>query len=290
VSQSLKRRVLALIAAGGLLVCSTGFGASNSVTPNGNRMQAPGITNTLATPVVYTYEVVNTWPHDRNAFTQGLVFLDGELIESTGLNGQSSLRRVELKTGKVLKKVDLAAEYFAEGLAVFQQRIFQLTYQSHKAFGYDLGSFKLEKEFAFDGEGWGLTTDGQLLIASDGTHQLRFLDPVNFEVKRTLPVLYGGRPVHRLNELECIKGEIFANIWGADAVVRINPATGMVVGVIDFSGLLSPQDRTAETDVLNGIAYDTANDRLFVTGKRWPKLFEVRLRPKTNGPGEAVKR
>lgn len=228
----------------------------------------------------YTYEVVNTYPHDPGAFTQGLVFLDGVLFESTGLNGQSSLRKVDLKTGGVLKKIDVPAEYFAEGLAVLGDKAYQLTWQSHKGFVYDRDSFQLEKEFSYDGEGWGLATDGQWLILSDGTDQIRFLDPATFAVKRTIAVRFQGNPVNQLNELEYVKGEIFANVWQSDFVVRIDPASGRVTGVIDFTSLLAPQDRTPQTDVLNGIAYDPATDRLFVTGKRWPKLFEVRLKPK----------
>jgi glutamine cyclotransferase len=229
---------------------------------------------------MYAYQVVNSWPHDRGAFTQGLVYLDGELLESTGLNGRSSLRRVELQTGKVLQQVNVPFEYFAEGLALLKGKLFQLTWQNHKGFVYDLNSLKLEKEFSYEGEGWGLTSDGQNLIMSDGTSRIRFLDPMTSEVKRTINVLARGQPVNALNELEYIKGEIFGNVWGTDFVVRIDPATGKVIGVIDFSGLLSPQDRGPDTDVLNGIAYDDSGDRLFITGKCWPKVFEIKLRPK----------
>lgn len=243
--------------------------------------EPPKATNAATAPIpIYTYDVVNVYPHDPGAFTQGLVFLDGALLESTGLNGESSLRRVDLKTGNVLKRVEVPAEYFAEGLAVLSNKLFQLTWQNHKGFVYDLESFKLEKEFTYDGEGWGLATDGHSLILSDGTDQIRFLDPVTFEVKRSIRVLAGDRSVNRLNELEYIKGEIFANVWGSDFVVRIDPATGKVTGVIDFTGLLPPQDHGVNTDVLNGIAYDAAGDRLFITGKKWPKLFEVRLKLK----------
>jgi glutamine cyclotransferase len=231
-------------------------------------------------PSSYTYEVINAWPHDRGAFTQGLVFLDGALLESTGLNGQSSLRRVELKTGNVLQRAEVPAQYFAEGLAVLNGRLFQLTWQNQKGFVYDLKSFRLEKEFTYSGEGWGLTTDGRWLIMSDGTAQLRFLDPATLEVKRKITVTAHGQPVDRLNELEYIKGEVFANMWGTDYVVRIEPTSGRVVGVIDFTGLLPAEERDENTDVFNGIAYDAAADRLFVTGKRWPKLYEVRLKLK----------
>lgn len=229
---------------------------------------------------VFTYEVINAWPHQRIAFTQGLVFLDGELLESTGLNGQSSLRRVDLHTGNVLQRVEVPAEYFAEGLAALDGKLFQLTWQNQKGFVYDLHSFRLEREFTYKGEGWGLTTDGHWLIMSDGTDQIRFLDPKTFEDNRKITVKARGRPVYRLNELEYVKGEIFANVWGTDYVVRIDPVTGQVVSMIDFTGLLAEQDRDENTDVLNGIAYDPTGDRLFVTGKRWPKLFEVRLKLK----------
>lgn len=228
--------------------------------------------------VRYTYEVVKAWPHDRGAFTQGLVFRDGTLLESTGLNGQSSLREVNLEDGRVLKHVQVPAVYFAEGLAVVGAEAFQLTWQNRKAFVYDADTFRELKQFSYEGEGWGLATDGTQLILSDGTARIRFLDPATFAVKRTIDVTREGKPVVRLNELEYIRGEIFANVWETDEVVRIDPATGQVRGVIDFSGLLSPQDRRPDTDVLNGIAYDEKNDRLFVTGKRWPRLFEVRLK------------
>ena len=228
----------------------------------------------------YTYEIVNTWPHDRQAFTQGLVIQDGQFLESTGLNGQSSLRRVDLKTGMVIKQIEVPAQYFAEGLTVLNGRVYQLTWQSHKGFVYDLKTFRLSREFAYDGEGWGLTTDGQNLILSDGSSRIRFLDPSNFAVKRAVNVTHNTWPVERLNELEYVKGEIFANVWGTEDIVIIDPITGKVTGVIDLTGLLPVPERTAETDVLNGIAYDPNGDRLFVTGKRWPKMFEVRLKSK----------
>lgn len=228
----------------------------------------------------YTYEIVNVWPHDPEAFTQGLVFLNDRLLESTGLNGQSTLRRVDLATGRILQQVKLPSEYFAEGMTVLNGKIYQLTWKNQKGFVYNLETFEREREFSYPGEGWGLTTDGRSLILSDGTHQLRFIDPVTFKVTRTVPVLNQGQPVRMLNELEYIKGELFANVWQSQTIVRIDPATGKVVGTIDFFGLLPPEDRHADTDVLNGIAYDATRDRLFVTGKNWPKLFEVRLKPK----------
>jgi glutaminyl-peptide cyclotransferase len=228
-------------------------------------------------PIKYSYEVVNAWPHDRTAFTQGLVFRNGGLLESTGLEGQSSLRELELKTGRVLKHVTLPKEFFAEGLAVLNGRAYQLTWKNRRAFVYDVDTFRREREFNYEGEGWGLTTDGQVLVLSDGSSRIHFLNPETFTVQRTIEVTAEGKAVNQLNELEWIKGEIFANVWLTDRVVRIDPANGKVRGVIDFSGLLSPGERGRD-DVLNGIAYDAATDRLFVTGKNWPKVFEVRLK------------
>ena len=184
-----------------------------------------------------------------------------------------------MKTGTVLQRVDLPSRYFAEGLAALHGKLFQLTWQNQMGFVYELQSFQQERDFSYEGEGWGLTTDGASLIMSDGTDRIRFLDPNSFVVKKSIAVTAQGRPVNRLNELEYIKGEIFANVWGTDFVVRIEPASGRVLGVINFRGLLGPNERDATTDVLNGIAYDSVGDRLFVTGKKWPKLFEVRLKP-----------
>ena len=228
--------------------------------------------------IPYTYEVIATWPHDPKAFTEGLLVRNGELFESTGLYGQSSLREVEISTGRIVKQVSVPAQFFGEGLTIIGDHAYQLTWRSGKGFVYDADTFRLEREFTFESEGWGLTTDGHWLIQSDGTNRIRFLDPATFRVVRTLDVVAEGKPVSRLNELEWINGEIFANVWLTDKVMRIDPATGQVRGVIDFSGLLAPQDHGPETDVLNGIAYDAANDRLFITGKRWPKIFEVRLK------------
>ncbi len=231
-------------------------------------------------PVRYTFEVVATTPHDRGAFTQGLVFRNGGFLESTGLNGQSSLREVELKTGRVLKQVSIAPQYFGEGLAVIGDRAFLLTWQHGKGFVYDADTFRLEREFTYTGEGWGLTTDGRSLILSDGTARLRFLDPATFVVTRTVEVTSEGKPVEHLNELEFVRGEVFANVWMENEILRIDPATGVVVGVIDCSGLLPRTEIRPDTDVLNGIAYEATTDRLFLTGKRWPKIYEVRLKVK----------
>jgi glutamine cyclotransferase len=232
----------------------------------------------------YTYEVVNTFPHDPSAFTQGLVFYQGAFYESTGLNGASSLRKVELETGRVLKKLDIPAQYFAEGLVLFNGRLLQLTWQNQTGFVYDQESFQQLSTFNYTGEGWGFTHDGHSLILSDGTSQIRFLDPNTFQVQRRINVTDRGQDVVRLNELEYINGEIYANIWFTDRIARINPQTGAVTAWVDLTGLLSPQDNGGRADVLNGIAYDAATDRLFVTGKLWPKLFEIRLKLKQNEP------
>jgi glutamine cyclotransferase len=245
----------------------------------GQKQDAPSA-GAASAIVQYSYSIEHTWPHARDAFTEGLVFLDGALLESTGLNGQSSIRKVELTTGKVLKQVPLPPEYFGEGIAVLNGKIYQLTWRAGKAFVYDLDTFQQTGERSYEGEGWGLTTDGKSLIMSDGSDKIRYRDPATFAVTRTLNVTANGQPVGNLNELEYIKGEIFANVWKTEEVVRINPETGNVAGIIDFSGLLAPEDYLGRIDVFNGIAYDAASDRLFVTGKFWPKLFEVRLKRK----------
>ena len=229
---------------------------------------------------VYTYEVVHVWPHDRGAFTEGLTWLDGGFLESTGLNGASTLRKVDLATGEVRQQVDLPSEFFGEGATALGRKVYQLTWKNQRGFIYDLGTLEKIGEFSYAGEGWGLTTDGRSLIMSDGTNQIRFLDPATFEVTRTIGVFSDGQPLAQLNELEYVKGELFANIWQTPFVARIDPATGRLLGLVDFAGLLAPGDYDNHTDVLNGIAYDAADDRLFVTGKDWPKLFEVRLKEK----------
>jgi len=229
---------------------------------------------------LFGYQIVRVYPHDRDAFTQGLQYLDGVLYEGTGLNGRSSIRRVELETGKVQQKRDVPSQYFGEGITVWKNDLFELTWQSHVAFVYDRATFEPKKQFSYPGEGWGLTHDGTNLIMSDGSDELRILDPVTFAEKRRIKVTAAGAPIRALNEIEYVKGEILANIWQTDYVVRIAPATGKVGGYIDFRGLLSPQERLAvdaNGGVLNGIAHDPARDRLFVTGKLWPKLFEVKI-------------
>lgn len=225
-----------------------------------------------------SYEMVHTYPHDPNAFTQGLIFVDGHLYESTGLNGRSSLRMVDLSTGNVLQKHDLPSDIFGEGLTDWDSTLVQLTWTSHKAFVYDRFSFALQKTMSYEGEGWGLTHDASQLILSDGTATLRFLDPKSFRVVRRLKVTdQSGRAIENLNELEYISGEIYANVWQTDEILRISPATGKILGRIDLKGIIDKRALRGEGAVLNGIAYDKNSDRLFVTGKLWPKLFEIKV-------------
>lgn len=229
---------------------------------------------------VFGYEIINTYPHDRGAFTQGLVIHDGILYEGTGIKGRSSLRKVDLETGKVLKEHDIPGAYFGEGIAIDGGRIVQLTWQSHKGFVYDKNTFKLIKTFDYPTEGWGITYDGRDFIMSDGSATLYFLDPGSFGEVGRLEVYDDKGTVTRLNELEYVKGEVFANVWGSDRIARINPKTGRVTGWIDLSGLLGAADRKTPVDVLNGIAYDDETGRFFVTGKLWPKIFEIKIVPK----------
>ncbi|HUS11851.1 MAG TPA: glutaminyl-peptide cyclotransferase [Pyrinomonadaceae bacterium] len=226
---------------------------------------------------VYGYEVVHVFPHDRDAFTQGLAFQDGKLLESTGEVGRSSLRRVEIETGIPVQKVEVPEPYFAEGITLLKGKIYQLTWQHQLGFIYDPATFQNIGRFSYQGEGWGLTNDGVSLILSDGTNQIRFLDPDNFQVKKTIAVLDGRTAVSEINELEYVQGEIYANIWHADRIARIDPQTGRILGWIDLTGLLQGGEVQDEEAVLNGIAYDEAGGRLFVTGKLWPKIFEIRL-------------
>jgi len=226
---------------------------------------------------VYTYQVKNTYPHDQSAFTEGLVFENGVLYEGTGLYEYSNLRRVELETGKVLQIRELPNQYFGEGITIYKNKIIQLTWKSHLGFVYDKYNFELLQEFNYPTEGWGITYDGNYLIMSDGTSTLHFLDPETFEEISQIEVYENDIPIIKINELEYVQGEIFANIWLTERIARINPLTGQVTGWIDLKGILSPEDRSEKVDVLNGIAYDAKNDRLLVTGKFWPKLFEIEL-------------
>jgi glutaminyl-peptide cyclotransferase len=228
---------------------------------------------------VYGYMIKNTYPHDPKAFTQGLFFKDGFLYETTGLEGRSSVRKVDLATGKVLQKKELAHEFFGEGSAPVGNEIVNLTWTSHVAFVYDQKTFALKRRFNYTGEGWGLASDAKQLYMSDGSNAIRILDPQTFEEKRRIQVMADGQPLNRLNELEVVDGEIYANVWGTDVIARIDPDTGKVVAWIDLTGLLPPPQRGTDSvdAVLNGIAYDAKHHRLFVTGKLWPKLFEIEL-------------
>jgi len=228
-------------------------------------------------PVEYTYQVVHAFPHDRMAFTQGLEFHAGFLYESTGLNGRSSLRKVRLDTGEVVQQINLSPEFFGEGITLLHDEIYQLTWQSQVGFVYSARDFRLLRRFAYTGEGWGLTNNGREIFMSDGTAELRVIEAGNFKEKRRIKVHDGARPIDQLNELEFVEGEILANVWQTDRIARISPTTGDVLGWIDLSGLLSPVYTVEPGAVLNGIAYDAAQKRLFVTGKLWPNLFEIRL-------------
>jgi glutamine cyclotransferase len=273
----LKARALLILALALVsLQCNGGAGA-NLPTNTANTA------NTAAnvSPAHYGYQVVNIWPHDSSAFTQGLIFSDGKLYESTGQEGRSSLRLVEPQTGKVLKKVDVPEPFFAEGITLFNGKIYQLTWQHGIGFIYDPQKMEQIGRFEYTGEGWGLTTDGRSLIISDGSNRLKFIDPDSFRVTKTIAVLDGNRPVNELNELEYVNGEIYANIWHDQRIVTIDPQTGRVTGWIDLTGLLPPGDVDDPEAVLNGIAYDQTAQRLFVTGKLWPRLFEIQIKPKS---------
>jgi glutaminyl-peptide cyclotransferase len=225
---------------------------------------------------VSKYRVVRVYPHDPDAFTQGLVYLDGFLYEGTGLNGRSSIRKVRLENGEVVQIQKVDSQYFGEGIAVKGDTIYELTWQSEIGFLYDRATFKRKGTFNYKGEGWGLTHDGQRLIMSDGSAFLRFLDPVSVKELSRIQVKDGTTPVGNLNELEYVKGEIFANVWQSQRIARISPKTGRVIAWLDLDGLLTPRE-AQQVDVLNGIAYDAVADRLFVTGKLWPKLFEIKI-------------
>lgn len=237
----------------------------------------PGAAENAVVPK-FGYQILNIWPHDPNAFTQGLVFLDGKLIESTGQEGHSSLRSVELQTGKVLKKVDVPLPYFAEGVALLNNKLYQLTWIHKLGFIYDAQTLEKIGEFNYSGEGWGLATDGSSLLLSDGSNRIRFLEPDSFRVTKTIAVVDGKTPINELNELEYVNGEIYANVWHDDRIAVIDPENGHVKAWIDLSGLLQPGDVADPEAVLNGIAFDQASNRLFVTGKLWPRLFEIKIK------------
>jgi glutamine cyclotransferase len=227
----------------------------------------------------YTYQIVHTYPHDAQAFTQGLIYLDGHLYESTGIKGKSSLREEDLETGRILQLQDVPAKYFAEGLTNWGNTLIQLTWQDHVAFVYDRSNLRFLRSLPYPGEGWGLTQDGKSLILSDGSATLHFLDPITLRELRHVTVTDRGTPVTQLNELEFVHGQIYANVWHSDRIARIAPATGKVVGWIDLTGLYPKSERSGDDPVLNGIAWDPIHDRLFVTGKLWPKIYEIKLIP-----------
>jgi glutamine cyclotransferase len=258
-----------------MAACANESELAESVTAESPRV--PNNPSTTAAPPVYSYRVIRSYPHDRQAFTQGLVYEAGELYEGTGLRGQSSLRRVDFETGLVRQHHMLPKQYFGEGITIFGDRIIQLTWQSRIGFVYDRASFQLVQQFSYPTEGWGITHDGNRLIMSDGTANLYFLEPETFTRIDHIEVYDDQGPVVRLNELEYVRGDVYANVWQTDRIARIELLTGRVVAWIDLTGLLSAADRQPHVDVLNGIAYDAENGRLFVTGKWWPKLFEIQI-------------
>jgi glutaminyl-peptide cyclotransferase len=277
------RTIVALAAAGlaaaaALAVFIQARSAGGRRVASGQAAPGPAADAALR-PIVYGYRIVNVFPHDPQAFTQGLIFRDGFLFESTGLNGRSSLRKVRLEDGVVVQQHRVADEHFAEGLTDWNDRLLQLTWQSNVGFVYDLDTFAVQRTFHYSGEGWGLAHDGRRLVMSDGSARLRFMDPETLTETGALVVHDGGLPVRNLNELEVVNGQIFANVWQSDHLLTIDPASGRVTGHVDLGGLLTPSERSG-TDVLNGIAHDAGADRLFVTGKLWPKLFEIRLEPR----------
>ena len=259
------RILISIVAAQFLIVFNFGFRPQCTLAGSKRGQQMEGFT------------VEAKYPHDPRAFTQGLEYHNGYLYESTGLNGQSSLRKVDLKTGEVVKEVNVPAQYFAEGLTILGNKIYQLTWQTKLGFIYDLDTFKQIGQFSYDWEGWGLTNDGQHLIMSDGSNKLRFVDPSTFRIVKSMDVFSQGAPLRELNELEYINGVIFSNIWHSNKIARIDPKTGKLMGFLDLTGLSSGL-HLGEEDVLNGIAYNRNSNRLIVTGKRWPALFVIAVR------------
>ncbi|MBF0279633.1 MAG: glutaminyl-peptide cyclotransferase [SAR324 cluster bacterium] len=228
---------------------------------------------------VYHYKVIKVYPHDTNAFTQGLVYEKGVFYEGTGRYALSSIRKVDLETGDILKLKYLSEEFFGEGLTLFGNRLIQLTWHAETGFVYDPVSFELIQKFQYSSEGWGLTHNGEFLIMSDGSATLHFLDPNNYSKIGEVEVFDQENPVTRLNELEYIEGEVWANVWKTDRIARISLETGKVIGWIELGGILDTKNLIQPVDVLNGIAYDQENKRIFVTGKLWPNLFEIEIQP-----------
>ena len=271
-----------LLLLGGILLATLTVFSAETDHHSSAEATAPTVTNSSQPIIFYSapvisYRIVNTYPHDPRAFTQGLVFADDALYEGTGRRGQSSLRKVDLESGNILLVRQLPARFFGEGITIYGNKIIQLTWRARVGFVYDRQTFQLLGRFNYPTEGWGITYDGNSLIMSDGTSTLYLLDPQTFKQIGRIEVHDLNGPVSRLNELEYVRGEIYANVWRTERIARISPQTGAVVGWIDLEGLLSSENRSRQIDVLNGIAYDAKNDRLFVTGKLWPKLFEIDL-------------
>ena len=281
--------ILAVLLGGMLVIGACGEGAGEGANSNPvietDERQSPYFPVAISSPYHYTYRVINSFPHDPEASTQGLLFQNGTLFEGTGLYGESTLRQVELETGIVLRSISLASQYFGEGITIYNDHVVQLSWRSNAGFLYDKDSFELLQTFTYRTEGWGITHDGVRLIVSDGTSALYFWDPVTFEEIGRIEVHDQDGYVTGLNELEYVRGEVFANVWPADRIARINPHTGRVTGWINLEGLLESEEKIGSAGVLNGIAYDVENARLFVTGKRWSKLFEIGLVPGSNDTG-----
>jgi glutamine cyclotransferase len=268
-------RILTVVAAlAPLAACEVGYGIDRS-TPAGAAADRAG---QRIGPQRLRAQVVESYPHDPGAFTQGLVLAGRRLFESTGLEGRSSLREVDLASGKVLRKLDVPPPVFAEGLALVGSRLFQITWKHEVAYTYDRDTFKKGPTFDYTGEGWGLCYDGREIVMSDGSARLTFRGPETFRPVREVTVRSGGQPVDQLNELECVGPHVYANIWMTERIVRIDPKSGEVTALIDASNLLAPAERFG-TDVLNGIAHDPATDTFLITGKLWPRMFRVRFVP-----------
>jgi glutamine cyclotransferase len=269
------------LALAGALIIGLAFAGCGADTPDADATTPPE-SPVPAAPSgrapVYVADVVQAWPHDTGAYTQGLQWHQERLFEGTGQEGRSNIREVELRTGRVLRQRDLPKQYFGEGIVILGDNLYQITWKSGVAFVYDWKTFEPKGQFTYDGEGWGLTTDGTSLIMSNGSSSIVYRDPRTFAVQKTIAVTDQGQPVSKLNELEWVKGEIWANVWESDQIARIDPATGRVTGWLNLTGLLPASDRHGKEDVLNGIAYDAAGDRIFVTGKLWSKLYEIKLR------------
>lgn len=279
------------------VLCVACSDEANKATPNNAKTNSQQANATKSGPLpVYGYEVVKSYPHDSKAFTQGLFFQNGFLFESTGQEGKSQIRRVEIETGKVLQKWDLPRDEFGEGATLIGDKIYMVTWQDGVGRVFNLADLSVIKEFTYTGEGWGLANDGTNLIMSQGTHVLKFINPENFQQVKTLPVMReDGRPLMNINELEYVKGELWANIWHSEKpdilgrpnhIARIDPATGKLIGWINLAGI-SPDDQAKGNDpydpksenTLNGIAYDAVGDRIFVTGKQWKRLYEIKIKP-----------